>query len=150
MGEHGIHIAAADGKAESRTAQLPERIGFAPVWLGDDAHAEASGLQGSPHHRHGEAGMVHVGVTGDQDDIHLEPTSAVSFFQADRQWGATHDDPSGPDCVCEPFAAIRSGPRSRTIARRGSFSSSFTGTPSMKQRLVTCTPRMGYHYNIII
>ena len=46
-----------------------EILGAGPVGLGDDADPETLRFQHPTDHRHAEAGMVDIGVAGDQDDV---------------------------------------------------------------------------------
>jgi hypothetical protein len=60
-----------------------------PVGLADDADAEALGFQQPADQRHAEAGMVDVGVAGDQDDIATVPAERVHLGGDMGRKGAT-------------------------------------------------------------
>ncbi len=70
-------------KNRPRRAQRPERVGAVPVRLRDDAHAQAHGLQHPADERHAEAGVVHIGIAGDQHDVAGVPAQR-------RHLGARH------------------------------------------------------------
>ncbi len=67
--DHGIHVARGHAPEQVGLAQRLEGLGALPVGLGNDAHAKTLGLQHAADHRHAKAGVVHVGVTGDQNDV---------------------------------------------------------------------------------
>jgi hypothetical protein len=66
-----------------------EGIGGFPVRLRDDADAETLRFQQAPDQRHAEAGMVDIGIAGDQDDIATVPAQRVHFLLRHRQEGET-------------------------------------------------------------
>jgi hypothetical protein len=54
-----------------------------PVRLADDADAEALRFEQPADQRHAEAGMVDVGVAGDEDDVALVPAQRASISARD-------------------------------------------------------------------
>ncbi len=52
-------------------------LGVAPVGLRDDADAKALRLEQAADQRHPEAGVIDVGVAGDQDDVAAVPAELV-------------------------------------------------------------------------
>ena len=77
--DHRIHVAGGDAEEQVRLAQRAEGVGRVPVGLADDADAEALRFQQAPDQRHAEAGMVDVGVAGDEDDVARIPAERVHF-----------------------------------------------------------------------
>ncbi len=74
---HRIHVAAGDAEEQVRLAQAHEVAGRVPVGLGDDADAEALRLEHAADDGHAEAGVVHVGVARDDDDVAGIPAERV-------------------------------------------------------------------------
>ncbi len=60
-------------------------FGALPVGLGDDADAEALGLQQPADDRHAEARVIDIGVAGDQDDVAAVPAELVHLRPGHRQ-----------------------------------------------------------------
>jgi len=56
-----------------------------PIGLGNDAHLEPLRLEQSADDGHAEAGMIHVGIAGDDDDVAALPAENVHFGTAGRQ-----------------------------------------------------------------
>jgi hypothetical protein len=83
--DHGIHVAGGDAEKQLRPAQAPEIIGRMPVRLADDADAKALRFEQAPYQRHAEAGVVDVGVAGDQDDVAFVPAQRLHFGARHRQ-----------------------------------------------------------------
>ncbi len=83
--DHRIHIASGDAEEQIGSAQLHEIRRRGPIRLGDDADPKSLCLQHSSNHRHAEAGVVHVGITGDDDDIAAVPAQGVHFGARHRQ-----------------------------------------------------------------
>ena len=69
-------LPAGDAEHDVRAAQRRERLGAAPVRLRDDADAKPLRLQQAADQRRAEAGVVDVGVAGDQDDVAAVPARA--------------------------------------------------------------------------
>ena len=84
---HGVHVARGDAEEEVGAAQLHEIVRGAPVGLGDDSHAEALGLEQPSHDGHAEAGVVHVGIAGDDDDVAAVPAQLLHLLPAHGQEG---------------------------------------------------------------
>ena len=80
--DHGVHVARGHPEEQIRLAELHEVVLRLPVRLGDDAHAEALGLQQPTDDGHAKGRVIDVGVPGDDDDVaavpaellHLRPT----------------------------------------------------------------------------
>ena len=84
---HRVHVAGGDAEEQVRAAKLRERIGTAPVRLSKNANAETLGFQQAPHERHAEAGVVDVGIAGDQDDVAGIPAEQVHLRAGNGQEG---------------------------------------------------------------
>ena len=56
-----------------------------PVGLGNDAHAETLGFKRAANHGHAEARVVHIGVTGHQNDVARIPAQALHLGTAHGQ-----------------------------------------------------------------
>jgi hypothetical protein len=82
---HRVHVAAGHAEEQPRRAQCLEVAGAAPVGLGDDADLEALRLQDPADDGHAEAGVIHIGIAGDDDDIALLPSERVHFGARSRQ-----------------------------------------------------------------
>jgi hypothetical protein len=83
-----IHVAGGDAEEQPRPAQGAKGVGTLPVGLADDAHAKALRLEQSPDQRHAEAGMVDVGVAGDENDVARIPAQRVHLGAGHGQEGA--------------------------------------------------------------
>ena len=77
------------GNAEEqiRFAQGLESVDVLPIGLGDDADAKALRFQGPADHRHAEAGVVDIGIAGDDDDVAGIPAELLHLGPAHRQEG---------------------------------------------------------------
>jgi hypothetical protein len=76
---HRVHVARGDSEEEIGPAQLLERLGAVPVWLRDDADAEALRLEQAAHDGHAETGVIDVGIAGDDDDVAGIPAELFHF-----------------------------------------------------------------------
>ncbi len=85
--DHRIHVAGGDAEEQVRLAQRLEGLGRLPVGLRDDADAEALRLEHAADHGHAEAGVVDVGVAGDDDDVAAVPAERVHLLPAHGQEG---------------------------------------------------------------
>jgi hypothetical protein len=56
-----------------------------PVRLGDDADAKTLRFEQTADHGHAEAGVVHIGVAGDQHDVATVPAQLLHLGAAHRQ-----------------------------------------------------------------
>ena len=56
-----------------------------PVGLRNDGHAVACGLQSTTNNCHSEGRVVHIGITREEDDIYILPTSNLQLFAGCRQ-----------------------------------------------------------------
>ncbi len=86
--DHGVHIAGGDAEEQVGLAQGLEVVCRGPVRLGDDAHPEALRLQQTPDHRHAKAGVIDIGVTGDDDDIAAVPAQRIHLGAGHGQFGS--------------------------------------------------------------
>jgi hypothetical protein len=66
-----------------------ERFRRSPVRLGDDADPEPLRFQQAANDRHAEAGMIDVGIAGDDDDVAGIPASASISARDIGRKGAT-------------------------------------------------------------
>ena len=85
--DHRVHVAGGDPEEQVRLAQLHEVVLAVPVRLADHADAKALGLQQPADDRHTEGWVIHIGVTGDDDDVTTVPTQLVHFRTTHRQKG---------------------------------------------------------------
>ncbi len=83
--DHRIHVAGGHAEEQGGPAQRAKGLWVVPVRLRDDADAKALGLEAAPDHGHAEAGMIDVGIAGDQDDVAGIPAQLVHFLAAHRQ-----------------------------------------------------------------
>ncbi len=83
--DHGIHVARRHAEEQIGFAQRFERIGALPIRLSDDAHAKALRLQRAANHRHAKAGVVHIGVARDDDDVAAVPAQRIHLRLAHGQ-----------------------------------------------------------------
>ena len=77
MVDHGVHVAGGHKKAQTRLAQDLDACGVAPVGLADDAHAVTVRLEHSGDDGHAKAGVVHIGVSADVDEVALIPAAGL-------------------------------------------------------------------------
>ena len=77
--DHRIHVAGADGEEQPRLAEGAPRLARMPIGLAEDGDAEAFVFQQAAEQRHGETGMIDVGIAGDEDDVDAsQPRSSIS------------------------------------------------------------------------
>jgi hypothetical protein len=95
-----------------------------PIRLGDDADPEALRLEHTTDDGHAEAGVIDVGIAGDDDDVAAVPAERLHFGAAGRQ----ERRPAPPWSQC-PFL-------SRAGAAQGSW-------PSRQIRMVCSYPAGG-------
>ena len=81
--DHGVHVAAGHAPEQIGLSQSLESLGTSPVGLGNDANPKALRFEHAADDRHTEAGVVNIGVAGDQHDVAAVPTQLVHL-------GATH------------------------------------------------------------
>jgi hypothetical protein len=82
-----VHVAGADAEEEARLAELPPRRARPPVGLAEHGDAEAGRFQHARQNGHGEAGVVHVGIAGDEDDVHVVPAALAHLGAGRRRQG---------------------------------------------------------------
>ena len=82
---HRVHVAAGDAEEQVRRPELHEVASGPPVRLRDDADAKPLRLEHAADDRHAEARVIHVGVTGDDDDVAAVPAELVHFDARHRQ-----------------------------------------------------------------
>ena len=79
--DHRVHAPWRDAEEEARTPQLLEVAPVAmPVGLWHDGHTEACRLEGAANDGSTKGGMVHVGIAGEEDDIHVVPSSQLQLL----------------------------------------------------------------------
>ena len=76
VGHHGVQVAGADHHAQAGPAHSPESLRRVPVRLGQHRHPVALRLQYPADHRRAEAGVIHIGVAGDQQKV-VPPPAAL-------------------------------------------------------------------------
>ena len=82
--DHGIHVAGGDAE-EQVGAPSAERLGAVPVRLRNDADAEALCLEHATDDGHAEAGVIHISVAGNDDDVAAVPAERVHLGARHRQ-----------------------------------------------------------------
>ena len=82
---HGVHIAAADQKAQPGTAVDVDGLGILPVRLGDDAHAVAVAFQHPADDGVTEGGVIHIGIPDDIHKVALLPAPVQHILSADGE-----------------------------------------------------------------
>ena len=88
--DHRVHVAGRDAEEQVRLAELHEVVFGLPVRLRNDPDAETLGLQQPADDGHAERRMVHVGITGDNDDVAGIPAKLIHLLPAHRQeWRRT-------------------------------------------------------------
>ena len=80
--DHGVHITAADQKAQTGSAVNIDAFWVAPVGLGDNAHSIAGILQYPADDGVTKGRMIHIGVTDDIYKITLGPAPGDHIFFA--------------------------------------------------------------------
>ena len=85
MVDHGVHVAGGDQEGQAGLAQDGNALGVVPVRLANHAHLEAVGLQGARDDGHAKAGVVHVGVSADVDEVALLPAAGLHVGAADGE-----------------------------------------------------------------
>ena len=76
---HGVHVAAADQKAQSGPAKGRDRPGILPIWLRDDAHAVAPAFQNTADNGVAEGRVIYVGITDDIYKVRLRNAPGFHF-----------------------------------------------------------------------
>ena len=75
---HGVHCACRYAEEKAWFAQLSEvAMVPVPVWLRHKRHPIARMLQHTPNNRRTKLRMVHIRITGEEDDIHFVPSADV-------------------------------------------------------------------------
>ncbi|MNO87222.1 hypothetical protein D3C76_786410 [compost metagenome] len=83
--DHRVHVAGRDTEEQVRLAELHEVVFGLPVRLGNDADAEALGLQQPADDRHAERRVIDVRITGDDDDVAGIPAELIHLLPAHGQ-----------------------------------------------------------------
>ncbi len=83
--DHRVHVARSHAEEQVRLAEFHEVVFRLPVRLGNDAHAEALGLQQAADDGHAERRVVDVGITGHDDDVAGIPAEQIHLLPAHRQ-----------------------------------------------------------------
>ena len=84
--DHRVHVAGADGEEQPRAAERAPRFARVPIGLTENGDAESFVFQQTAEQCHREAGMIDVGVAGDEDDIDRSPSRGRPFRRG--SWGA--------------------------------------------------------------
>ena len=69
--DHGVHVAGCYAKEKAGPAQPEEVLIFFPIGLGDNSHGVARIPEDPAQKSRPEGGMVHIGISADEDDIEL-------------------------------------------------------------------------------
>src|SRR5690606_16091116 len=72
-----VHVAAGHTEEQVGLTERLEGLRGVPLRLRDDTHAEALGLEHASDHGHAKAGVVDVGVGGNDDDVAAVPAERV-------------------------------------------------------------------------
>lgn len=83
--DHGVHVAGADEKAQARLAEHADAGGIGPIGLADNAHLVTVRVEDAADDGHTKAGMVHVGIAADVDEVALVPAARVHIGAADGE-----------------------------------------------------------------
>ncbi|ACY33104.1 hypothetical protein CtCNB1_2358 [Comamonas thiooxydans] len=83
--DHRVHVAGRHAPEQIGLAQGLEGLGAGPVGLGDDAHAKALRLQHTADDGHAEAGVIHIGIARDQNDVAAVPAELIHLRTAHGQ-----------------------------------------------------------------
>ncbi len=90
--DHRVHIAGRDTEKQIRLAELHEVVFGLPVGLRDDPDPKALGLEQTTDDRHAERRVIHVRITGHDNDVAGIPAKQIHFFPAhgqERCWSET-------------------------------------------------------------
>ena len=80
VGHHGIQIAGIAHESQTGTAEaLKVPVGF-PVGLGQNRHPIPGVLQHPGNNGGAEGVVIHIGISGHQDEIHLIPSPLTDFL----------------------------------------------------------------------
>ena len=82
--DHGVHVAAADQKAQTRAAEDVNGFWIPPVRLGDNDNAVAAVFQDPADDGVAEGGVIYVGVANNIDKIRLLDAPVQHFLFGDR------------------------------------------------------------------
>ena len=85
MGNHTVHIAATDKEAVAGLAQHLEALAGGVVRLADHAHPVALSFQNAADDGRAEAGVIHIGVTHNQNKVQFVPAALAHILPADGQ-----------------------------------------------------------------
>ena len=83
--DHRVHVAAAYEKRQARLAQDGDARRVAPVWLRDDAHLVAVGLEHARDDGAGKGGVVDVGVAAHVHEVALVPAARGHVLARDGE-----------------------------------------------------------------
>ena len=101
--DHAVHIARGHAVEQIGLAQRLERLGALPIRLGDDADSETLVFQHTANHGHAKAGVVHIRVARDDDDVATVPAQGLHLFAGGGQeFGRT-------EAGCPVFAVAGKG-----------------------------------------
>ena len=81
--DHGVHVAAADQKAQPGATEDVDGLGVAPVRLRDDDHAVAVAFQNAADDGVAKGRVVYVGVANDVDKVRLRNAALQHFLLGD-------------------------------------------------------------------
>ncbi len=90
--DHRVHVAGSDTEKQIRLAELHEVVFGLPVGLRDDPDPKALGLEQTTDDRHAERRVIHVRITGHDNDVAGIPAKQIHFFPAhgqERCWSET-------------------------------------------------------------
>ena len=76
---HGVHVAAADQKAQPGPAKGRYGLGILPIGLRDDAHAVAPAFQNTADNGVAEGRVIHIGITNDIYKVRLRNAPGFHF-----------------------------------------------------------------------
>ncbi len=85
VGHHGVDVARRDEHPQPGAAQGREGVGAVPVGLRQDGHPVALRLQHPADDGGAEGGVVHIGVSGDEEKVIEVPAPAVHVGPRDGE-----------------------------------------------------------------
>ena len=85
MIDHGVHIARGDQEGQAGTAQAAEAVRNPPVRLGDHPDSIAPVFQQTGDQSGAEGGVIHISITGYEDEVELTPSPLERLFPGYRK-----------------------------------------------------------------
>lgn len=77
--DHRVHIACGYTKEQVRFTQTHKIVFVVPLRLGDNPNTKALSFQHTAANCHAKAGVIDVGIAGNQNDVAAIPAKLVHF-----------------------------------------------------------------------